>query len=516
MKELTRRELLTRASIGAAGAILSEKLAFGAHTSPASSDPSSSSARKMNVLFLIVDDLRPQFPCFGAKKMVTPYIDRLAAEAVVFRGNYCQQAVCSPSRTSLLTGCRPDTTRVYDLKKFFRDNIPDVVTLPEQFKRNGYFAEAVGKVFHEDLNDPASWSIPAVFDTSAEELEQYQSPESYREEAERLHQIPSHGLVYGPATESVDAPDDNYLDGRIAVEAIRRLKILGAKRLDTPFFLAVGFHKPHLPFVAPKKYWDLYDPAQITLPDYREKPKGAPDLAMTNFDELRHYYGIPWNKEPLPDALSRHLIHGYYAGVSFTDAQIGRVLAALEEQGLAENTIVILCVDHGWHLDDHGLWCKHTNFEHATHIPLMIHVPGATPGISDSLTENVDIYPTLCELAGVPLPDHLEGTSFVPLFHDPSRRWKGASFSQYPRGRDIMGYTMRTNRYRYTRWMRRPDHTVPWINTSSHTLVAEELYDYQSDPDESTNWATDAAHADVLRSLRAQSTAGWPAAKPVA
>jgi iduronate 2-sulfatase len=501
MTHITRRDLMIKTSIGVAGAMLPDTLAFAAEAASTSAGPA---AKAMNVLFIIVDDLRPQMGCYGVKNMVTPNIDRLAASSVMFRGNYCQQAVCSPSRTSLLTGRRPDTTKVYDLIKFFRTTLPDVVTLPQQFKNHGYFAEAVGKVFHEDLNDPASWSIPADFDTSAEEFEQYQSPKSYREEAERLQQIPSHGLVYGPAFEAEDASDDSYLDGRIAMEAIRRLKIQGAKKLNTPFFLAVGFHKPHLPFVAPKKYWDLYDPDKIELPSYREKPKGAPDLAMTNFEELRHYYGVPWNNEPLQESMSRNLIHGYYSGVSFIDAQIGRVLDSLEQEGFADNTIVVLCVDHGWHLDDHGLWCKHTNFEHATHVPLMIHAPGMNPGQSDGLTENIDIYPTLCELAGVPAPDHLEGTSFVPLMRDPEQSWKKASFSQYPRPGDIMGYSMRTDRYRYTRWM----------NHKDQAIVAEELYDYQSDPEETTNWAGSEKYSDVLHSLRAQSAAGWQGAKP--
>jgi arylsulfatase A-like enzyme len=382
--------------------------------------------------------------------------------------------------------------------------LPNVVTLPQLFKNHGYFAESIGKVYHPGLNDPASWSVSANFDTDVEDQEQYQSPESYREWVERLGQIPSHGAISGPAIEMKDAPEENYLDARIASEAILRLKVQRAREWDTPFFLAVGFHKPHLPFVAPKKYWDLYDPDKIELPGFREKPKDAPDLAMTNFEELRHYYGMPWDEKPLPESMSRDLIHGYYAGVSFTDAQIGRVLNTLEQEGFADNTIVVLCVDHGWHLDDHGLWCKHTNFEHATHVPLMIHVPGMTPGQSDRLTENIDIYPTLCELAGVPAPEHLEGTSFVPLMHDPQRSWKRASFSQYPRPGGIMGYTMRTDRYRYTRWMREKDQIA----------VAEELYDYQADPEETTNWAGSEKYADVLHSLRSQSAAGWQAARP--
>lgn len=501
MKSVTRRELIVKTSMGVAGAFLPNARAFGSQIAPNQASPRST---QLNVLLIIVDDLRPQMGCYGVRNMVTQNIDKLAARSLIFRRNYCQQAVCSPSRTSMLTGCRPDTTKVYDLVKFFRDTLPNVVTLPQQFKKYGYFAESVGKVYHADLNDPASWSIPADFDTEVEDLEQYQSPESYRKWVERLSQIPRHGAISGPAIEMKDAPEENYVDARIATEAILRLRIERAKERTTPFFLAVGFHKPHLPFVAPKKYWDLYDPTKIELPDYRDKPKDAPDLAMTNFGELRNYYGMPWNDEPLPESMARDLIHGYYAGISFTDAQIGRLIHALDQEDFVHNTIVVLCVDHGWHLDDHGLWCKHTNFEHATRVPLMIHIPGMTSGVTDSLTENIDIYPTLCELAGVPAPDHLEGTSLVPLIHDPKRNWKKASFSQYPRPGGIMGYTMRTSRYRYTRWMLEKDESV----------VAEELYDYQDDPDETTNWAGSKKYADVLPLLREQSFAGWQAAKP--
>jgi iduronate 2-sulfatase len=455
------------------------------------------SAKPANVLFIGVDDLRPQLGCYGHKRMVTPHLDKLASRSVLFRNNYCQQAVCSPSRTSLLTGCRPDTTQVYDLVKHFRETLPKVVTLPQHFKNHGYFTEAVGKIYHEDLNDPASWSIPAVFDTSGEEREQYQRPESYRQEAERLHQIPGHGLVYGPAIEAVDAPEENYLDARITAEAILRLRIRKAKNSE-PFFLAVGYHKPHLPFVCPKRYWDLYDPNKIDVPADKKKPDGAPDLAMTNYEELRHYAGMPWNKEPLSDSLSRELIHGYYAGVSFTDAQVGRLLQALEEQGFAENTIVVFWVDHGWHLGDHGLWCKHTNFEHATHVPLIIHAPGVSAAQTEALTENVDVYPTLCELAGLPAPHHLEGSSLMPVLRHSAQDWKSAAFSQYPRG-PYMGYSMRTKRYRYTCWKDR----------KGGSTYAEEVYDYQSDPKESVNLAGRSEQDSILKSLRDQSERGW-------
>jgi len=501
MENITRRELLAITSMGVAGSLLSDTLAQSVTVEP---EKSAVTAKAMNVLFIGVDDLRPQLGCYGHKQMVTPNLDRLSERGMLFRNTYCQQAVCSPSRSSLLTGCRPDTTEVYDLVTSFRDALPDVVTLPQHFKNHGFFVESVGKIFHEDLNDRASWSIPAVFDTSGEEREQYQLPQSYREEAERLHQVPSHGLVYGPATEIADVPDGDYLDARITAEAIRRFKIQNAKKLNTPFFLAVGYHKPHLPFVCPRKYWDLYDPSKIVVPADKKKPKDAPDLAMTNFDELRHYYGVPWNNEPLSDVLSRHLIHGYYAGVSFTDVQIGRLIRALNEEGFADNTIIVFWVDHGWHLGDHGLWCKHTNFEHATHVPLIVYRPGMTPAQTDALVENVDIYPTLCELAGLPLPDHLEGTSFVPLMQQPKRSWKKAVFSQYPRSNHVMGYSIRTERYRYTCWRQQHDNNI----------VAEELYDYFADPAESINLAVGDDHLNILHALREQSNEGWLAAKP--
>lgn len=501
MKQITRRKVLATASIGLAASIV-PKIALG-EMAQASPDAQSSTGR-LNVLFFAVDDLRPQLGCYGLNQMRTPNIDRLAAKGMVFKSNYCQQAVCSPSRTSMLTGCRPDTTQVYDLEKFFRDTLPNVVTLPQHFKKHGYFAEAVGKVYHEDLNDPASWTIPAVFDTSAEEREQYQSRESYRQEDERGKQLQGHGIVYGPPTEAEDAPEENYLDARIAAEAILRLKIRKERKSTQPFFLAVGFHKPHLPFVAPKKYWDLYDPTQIELPVDSEKPKGAPDLAMSNFEELRHYYGVPLGHDPFPNDLVRHLIHGYYAGVSFTDAQIGRVVDALEAEGFGDNTIVVLVADHGWHLGDHGLWCKHTNFERATHVPMIIRDPRAQPGMSTALVENVDVYPSLCDMTGLPKPDHLEGTSLVPLLHEPNQPWKKAAFSQYPRGGGVMGYSMRTTRYRYTNWLKRTDKAT----------VAEELYDYESDPNETENLAANTGYTSVLEALRRQSVGGWRAATP--
>jgi iduronate 2-sulfatase len=467
----------------------------------AAQDAATGASGRPNVLLIGVDDLRPELGCYGKRQMVTPHLDGLASGSAMLRSNYCQQAVCSPSRTSVLTGCRPDTTKVYDLVKHFRSTLPDVVTLPQHFKNNGYFSEALGKVYHEDLDDPPSWSVPAALETVPEEQKQYQLPRSYEQERERGRQLPSHGLVYGPAIETADAPEEHYLDARITTEAVQRLE--NARGSRQHFFLAVGYHKPHLPFVCPKKYWDLYDKASIEVPQAKHKPEGAPDMAMTNFEELRHYYGMALDKEPLADALSRDLIHAYYACVSFLDSQIGRLLHSLEEKGLARNTIVVLWVDHGWHLGDHGLWCKHTNFEHATQVPLMIRAPGLKQAKISALTENVDLYPTLCELAGLPVPQHLEGTSLLPLLRAPRADWKSGAFSQYPRGR-YMGYSLRTSRYRFTRWK----------HTDSGETGAEELYDYQADPLESVNLAIDAKYATLCNELRRQSDAGWRGAKP--
>ena len=477
--------------LGAIGAASSE---------PGFGRPADPGQRRPNILLIGVDDLRPELACFGRNHMITPNLDQFASESVAFGSNYCQQAVCSPSRTSVLTGCRPDTTKVYDLVKHFRSTLPNVVTLPQYFKNAGYFSEALGKVYHEDLDDPASWSVPSALETVPEEQKQYQLPVSYEQERERGKELKSHGLVYGPPIETADAREEKYLNSRITSEAIRRLD--NARNASKPFFLAVGYHKPHLPFVCPRRYWDLYGGLDIKVP-LKRKPEGAPDLAMTNFDELRHYYGMPLDRAPLSDALSRDLIRSYYACVSFLDSQIGRLTKALQERGFGQNTIVVLWVDHGWHLGDHGLWCKHTNFEHATQVPMIIRVPGLHPARIDALTENIDLYPTLCELASLPIPTHLEGTSLAPLMRRPRQTWKSAAFSQYPRER-YMGYSLRTPRYRLTRWK----------GTSSGEVAAEELYDYGTDPDETVNLASDPKHSALLEGLRRQSDGGWQAAKP--
>lgn len=481
-------------------------------------DQGGGSMDRLNVLMIAVDDLRPELGCYGAGHMHTPNIDKLANAGTVFMRAYCQQAVCSPSRTSLLTGLRPDSTRIYDLNTHFRKTIPDVVALPEQFKRHGYHTQGIGKIYHGDLDDPQSWSVPHWMPGGPA----YRTPEALAmiEEQRRriaeagrqlrnevLERDPKTGAalrirrgarVRGPSWETPDVPDKALGDGKVADRAIEALREIKGK----PFFLAVGFFKPHLPFVAPKKYFDLYPPESITLPANGQSPVDAPALALTHFGELRNYSDIP-NKGPISEEKARELIRAYRAAASFTDAQIGRVLDELDRLGLRERTIVVLWGDHGWHLGEQGLWCKHTNFENATHAPLILSAPGQRGGTRTmALSEFVDVYPTLCELAGVPAPGGLEGTSLVPLLKDPEHTWKKAAFSQYPRGA-IMGYSIRTDRFRYTEW------TEP-----GKEPAARELYDHQRDPRETVNLAGLPEHENLVKELSRTLRAGWQAAVP--
>jgi arylsulfatase A-like enzyme len=478
-------------------------------------------AGRLNVLMIAVDDLRPELGCYGATYIQSPNIDKLARGGVVFSRAYCQQAVCSPSRTSLLTGLRPDTTRIYDLNTHFRKTVPDAVTLPEYFKKNGYHAQGLGKIYHPDLDDPQSWSVPHWMPRG--EFPMYAKPESLTRLQQRRSQMRAEGmqmedrvaerdpktglplkiqrraLVYGPPWEDPDVPDNALTDGAIADRAIA---VLGEVK-DKPFFLAVGFLKPHLPFVAPKKYYDLYPPETIKLAGNPQPPLDVPDPALSDWGELRRYDGMP-QQGPVSDQLARELIRGYRAATSFVDAQIGRVVDELDRLGLSERTIVVLWGDHGWHLGEHGLWCKHTNFEEATRSLLVFRVPGLrTAGRSTAaLAEFVDVYPTLCELAGLAIPDGLEGTSLVPVLREAKGPWKNAAFSQYPR-RKLMGHSIRTERYRYTEWAE-----------PGQKPVGIELYDHQSDPGENVNLAGRSMYRDLMSELSGQLHAGWQGALP--
>lgn len=472
--------------------------------------------RRPNILFIAVDDLRTELGCYGASHVRSPHIDRLARSGLVMDRAYCQQAVCSPSRSSLMTGTRPDTTRVWDLQTHFRKALPDVVTLGQHFKNQGYFVQGTGKIFHGGYDDPPTWSVP----WQTPKAPRYARPEN-RALDQRTSAAGSAGAKpgkagrkkaagavterRGPAFEDADVPDDTFQDGKVAGFAVTRLRELAAK--PEPFFLAVGFIKPHLPFVAPRKYWDLYDPSAIRLAPNPYRPKGAPDYAVLPGGELRNYAGIP--EGPIPDDLARRLKHGYYAALSYMDAQVGRLLDELDRLQLRTNTIVVLWGDHGWKLGEHQAWCKHSNVENDVNAPLIVSVPGMRSAgrHSRALVEFVDIYPTLCELAGLPLPGHLEGLSFRPLLEDPDRPWKTAVFSQYPRPQKggLMGYSMRTDRYRFTRWVGRDDPA---------RVDAVELYDHQADPQENENLAGKPEQAALVERLTAQWKAGWKAAGP--
>lgn len=438
---------------------------------------------RLNVLFIAIDDLRPELACYGQSEIHSPNIDRLAREGLLFERAYCQQAVCSPSRTSLLTGLRPDATGVHNLTTHFRENIPEVVTLPQYFKTQGYHTEWWGKIYHARLFDSLSWTTQGLTFEPAANWRAYVLEENNRIAESRGGR--------GPAFEKADVPDNAYPDGKIADRAIASLRSLSQSR--QPFFLAVGFLKPHLPFNAPSRYWDLYDPSTIRIPAFQSLPAGAPALAGHNSGELRAYAGIP-GEGLLTEKQSVELIHGYRACVSYTDAQVGRLLDELRRTGLDRNTIVILWGDHGWKLGEYGMWVKHTNFEYDTHAPLIVRKPGAE-GVGKStraLVEFVDIYPSLCEMAGLPVPRNLPGRSFAPLLDRPDQKWKTAAFSQYPRGGDIMGYSMRTDRYRFTRWQKRAD---------PEKIVAYELYDLENDPQGLVNIAERPESGVVIREL---------------
>jgi arylsulfatase A-like enzyme len=452
--------------------------------------------QKPNILFIAVDDLRPELGCYGRAYIKSPNIGRIAKQGMTFDRAYCQQAVCSPSRSSLLTGTRPDTTKVWDLVTHFRDALPNVVALPQHFKENGYFVQGIGKIYHPGVDDERSWSV---------KWQSPQAPAYARVKSGDVKDEDKPKAKGGPAFEAGDVPDNFYKDGMVADLAVKTLRDLSKK--PAPFFFAVGFAKPHLPFVSPKKYWDLYDPAKIQLAPNPYHPENAPDYALTNSGELRNYTNMP-AQGPISDDLARQLKHGYYAAVSYMDAQVGKVLDELDRLGLRKNTIIVLWGDHGWKLGEHGEWCKHSNVENDTNAPLLLSVPGMkTAGQhSKALVEFVDVYPTLADLAGLPLPGHLEGISFKPLLSDPKRSWKTAAFSQYPR-RKLMGYSMRTDRYRFTVWVSRDDHSK---------VDAIELYDHQADPQENLNIAKSPANTEVVKRLMDQWRRGWQGAKPPA
>ncbi len=449
-----------------------------------------------NILFIAVDDLRPALGSYGDTLARTPHLDRFAATAMRFDRAYCQQAVCAPSRNSLMTGLRPESIGIHDLATYFRTRRPDAVTLPEHFKAHGYTTARFGKLFHTghgNQDDARSWT--GAKPASAEAIAA----------GKKNNQRPAAEKKLRPAAAAPDVGPDALSDGQTATAAIAKLRELK----DGPFFLAVGFTKPHLPFVAPKVYWDRFDRARFPVPAHRTPPAGAPRDAFHGPGELLSY---AVEKDQLDDDKIRELIHGYYAATSYMDAQAGRVLDELDRLGLAANTIVVFWSDHGFQLGEHGEWAKHNNTELSTRIPLLVRAPGKTkPGSSTrALVETVDLYPTLAALANLPARTELEGTSFAPLLADPTRPWKTAAFSVWPiRERNAsgartdagLGRSMRTARYRFTEW------GAPGTNQI-------ELYDHDRDSEEHINLAPLPEHAALVAQLRTQLQASWPAARP--
>ena len=451
---------------------------------------------KPNILFIAIDDLRPELGTYGNTQIKSPNIDKFASQGLVFNRAYCQQPICMASRASLLSGLRPDTLNIYNCESLEED-APGILTLDQHFENNGYEIWAAGKIYHHGIDYEVQFGN-AYHKVETEQVGRgYLSSESieiveeydtwYRENRNQR------GGGRGPAFEWPDVPDNAYHDGKMTDMAIEKFAEL--KSSDTPFFMAVGYKKPHLPFNAPKKYWDMYPKIQPADNPYH--PENVSQYFDYNFGELRNYYGIPKGNEALSDSVSQTLKHGYYACVSYIDSQIGRLLEGLKANGLDENTVVILWGDHGWKLGEHNMWCKHTQFHLDNHVPMIVKVPGQKPAKTDALVEFVDIYPSLCELAGLELPDHLQGTSFVPLVDNPHQKWKEGALSYWPESnrtdpeKVIMGYTVQTDRYRYTEWVR----------VSTGELLARDLFDHQIDPDENKSIANDPDNEELMQRL---------------
>ena len=463
-----------------------------------------------NILFISVDDLKPSIGSFGDEFAITPNIDKLSKNATVFLNNQTQLAICAASRVSFLTGLRPDKTRVWDLKTKMRDMNPDVLTLPEHFKNNGYQTIGVGKIYDpravDSGRDRRSWSQPFITQNKLTFPEGYSFPaggfyqgkenreirgrlrkEAIAKGVDNINKYESER--YKPPYEKADVPDGAYVDGAIANKAVEVLENIDTSQ---PFFLAVGFKRPHLPFNAPTKYWDLYDEGEIQLAEFRTKSKNPVDIAYKGGWEINSYKmpGIEYNENEeglliLPDDIQRKLIHGYYAATSYIDAQVGKVMAKLKEKGLEKNTIIVLWGDHGFHLGDHSMWTKHTNFEQSTRSPLLIKDPRIKKTVRvNSPTEFIDVFPTLCDLAELEIPEVLDGISLRPQIMGEQTTSKIFAVSQYPRHGNIMGYSFRTKRHRYTVWVKNKKSTEPIY---IEDIFAEELYDYDNDPLETDN-----------------------------
>ncbi|WP_168433614.1 sulfatase [Pontiella sulfatireligans] len=496
------------------------------------------SGQPKNVLFIAIDDLKPWLGCYDHPVVKTPNMDRLAEKGTVFRNNYCQVALCGPTRMSIMTGLRPDTTQVYNMGGELwhidtaRKRAPQLRTIPEHFKANGYITLGFGKVMDsrntDKGQDTRSWSGPKGvrwdWDESLYPVKPvgggYQDPVTRKILESAAAEITRRGIkkksdrmaflstVEGarPVCESMDLPDEAYAEGNVmAAPAIKAIRRFGKNK--EPFFLAVGFYKPHLPFVAPKKYWDLYSPDDFKLAAVQHYPEDGVRYAETEYVEARGFHPVP-GEGAIPEDLQRHMLHGYAACVSYVDAQVGKLLQALEEAGLQDNTVICLWGDHGFHLGDKQVWGKHTNFEEATRAPLIIASP-SIPGrvVEDKImTEFVDVFPTLCELTGLEPPSGLEGKSLINLMRSERPLENKPAVSQYLRNMDdeglVMGWAIRTPRYRYVEWRKTSVENLQY--THSGEVVGRELYDYEADPNETRNVAGMPEYSPVLTDMTEQ------------
>lgn len=428
---------------------------------------------RYNVLFIAADDLRMNLGCYGDEVAVTPHLDDLAEQAMVFERAYCQFPSCNASRSSIITGMHPDSISVWRLSDHFRETAPDVVTLPQHFKANGYHTESIGKVLHNYngiRDNERSWSVPARMDQ-----ESHFSDYAFEKNSRK-------GKRKGLVAEMADAPEEAYDDGRITLDAVETIQRLS--RQDEAFFLAVGFMKPHSPYNAPSSCWDLYDRNDMQALGPEDRPDGQSDLHWFPFGELRSFPEVP-KEGPIPEALANRIRHGYYAATSFLDSNVGQLLQTLEESGLAENTIVVFWSDHGYHLGENSHWTKVTPRELDAQVPLLIHVPGKEPGRTSAIVEYTDLYPTLVDLCRLPAAEGLDGISFAPVLDDPKLEAREAALTQVSRpwsnkgAIKWMGYSIRTRDFRYTRW----------VDFESRDVLAEELYDHREDSFERNNVA---------------------------
>ena len=484
---------------------------------------------KPNVLFIIVDDLKPILGCYGDPFVKTPNIDRFAKEGVVFTNTYCQQAVCGPSRASFLTGMRPDYTGVWDLETEMRNINPEILSMPQFFKQNGYITAGIGKVFDsrsvdENIDKP-SWSIPFYKKSNDYYPKEMGKAKGRYRGVKVLEEIEIYEKIGGakgltgkelsnfikinakPSVESLDIPDNAYIDGATVLHSKDILKVL--KENAKPFFFAVGITKPHLPFAVPKKYWDLYNRDEIQLAEFRENANNSPLVAYHGAGELYKYADIPpiasfsdvKGGMELPFDKQKELIHGYYASVSYADALIGKLISTLVSLNLKDNTIVTIIGDHGWHLGDHNLWCKHSNFEQATRIPMIFKIPGIKASKTSALAEAVDIFPTLCDATGIKIPEQLQGVSLMPILKEIKSKVKDYAVSQYRRGKNMrtFGYSIRTERFRLTLWMK--DFYRLYKPFDEGYIVSGELYDYDNDPLETENYYNNKEYVSVKKEL---------------